>query len=211
VSKGLKLGIIGLVAVVLLACVIVFAVFNPGRSVEEVTGLVQGHSWSRSIEVEGLRDVAREDWRDRIPTGASLGRCTPKHRRTQDEPVPGATEVCGTPYVVNKGTGYGEVVQDCQYRIDDDWCSYTIQEWAKVDVITLEGADPNPRWPDLALSAQQRQGEREETYQVLFDIGERTVTYRTSDPDAFSRFQVGSRWLLRVNARGGAQPVEPVR
>ena len=33
---------------------------------------------------------------------------------------------------------------------------------------------------ELDLNAQQRQGDQNESYQVRFDIGERTVTYRTS-------------------------------
>ena len=211
-SKGLKIGIIGLLAVVLLACVIIFALFNPSSSpAKEVTGVVQDLSWSRSIEIEGLRDVSHEGWREQVPSGASLGRCTKKHHHTQDNPAPSATEVCGTPYVVDTGTGHGEVVQDCQYKVYADWCTYTTQEWAKVDVLNLQGNDPFPRWPDPVLSAQQRPGDRDETYRVLFDTGEQIVTYQTSDPNAFSRFQIGSQWLLRVNARGGAQPIEPTQ
>jgi hypothetical protein len=210
-SKGLRIGIIGGAAVVLLACVLLFAILNPWRSSEEVTGIVQGLSWSRSIEIEGLRDVSHEGWRDKVPADASLGRCTKKHHHTQDNPAPGAEEVCGTPYTVNTGTGHGEVVQDCQYKVYADWCTYTTQAWTRVDTVTVNGSDPLPRWPDPALNAQQRQGDRDESYQVLFDTGERTVTYRTSDPNAFSRFQVGSQWLLQVNARGGVRPIEPVQ
>jgi ribosomal protein L40E len=207
-SKGLKFGIIALAAFILLACVILFAVFNPFTPAQEIVGTVQGHSWSRSIAIEGLRDVSDEDWRDKIPAGARLGRCTEKLHHTQDHPAPGAEEVCGTPYVVNTGTGHGEVVQDCEYKVYADWCAYTTQQWTKVDVVTLEGEDRSPRWPDLALRAQQREGDRDESYQVRFDTGEEIVTYRTSDPDALNQFQVGSRWLLRVNARGGARPIE---
>lgn len=207
-SKGLKIALLGLVAVVLLACIIVFALFNPSNSAEEVTGVVQGMSWSRSVEIQELRQVSHEGWRDSVPANASLGRCTERLHHTQDDPAPGAKETCGTPYVVNKGTGYGEVVQDCRYQVYADWCTYTTQEWARADVIRLDGDDPFPRWPDPALSAQQRQGAREESYRVQFDTGERIVTYQTSDPDAFNRFEIGSRWVLRVNARGGAQPIE---
>ena len=209
--KGLALWLIGGVVLALLACVLLLTVFNPWRSAKEVTGVVQGLSWSRGIEIEGLRDVEHEDWRDKIPSNATLGRCTEKHYRTQDSPAPCAEEVCGTPYTVNTGTGHGEVVQDCEYKIYADWCTYTTQEWTKVDVVTVEGSDAFPLWPDPALSAQQRQGERTESYRVLFDIGDRTVTYKTSDPDVFSRFQVGSEWRMEVNARGGVRNVEPAQ
>jgi hypothetical protein len=207
--KGLGIGILGGVALVLLLCVLLFTVLNPWRSSEEVTGVVQGLLWSRSIEIEALRDVSHEGWRDEIPAEASLGRCTEKLHHTQDDPAPGAEEVCGTPYTVDKGSGYGEVVQDCQYRVYADRCTYTTQEWAKVDTLTLDGTDAFPRWPEPALSAQQRAGDRTERYQVRFDIGERSVTYKTSDPNVFGRLQVGSRWLLEVNARGGVRLVGP--
>jgi len=210
-SKGLKIGIIAGIALMLLACVILFTVLNPWRSTEQATGVVQGFSWSRSIEIEALRDVSDEGWRDKIPSGASVGRCTQKYHHTQDNPVPGAEEVCGTPYTVDKGSGYGEVVQDCQYKVYADWCTYTTQQWAKVDTITRDGTDAFPRWPDPALNARQRPGDRDETYRVFFDTGERTVTYRTSDPNEFSRFEVGEKWLLEVNTRGGARPIEPVQ
>ena len=210
-SKGLKIGLLGLVGLVLLACIVLFAIFNPSTPTEEAVGVVQYLSWSRSIVIEELREVSREGWRDSVPANASLGRCTERLHHTQDDPAPGAKEVCGTPYVVDKGSGYGEVVQDCRYQVYADWCSYTMQEWARGDVVTVEGEDAYPRWPDPALSARQRQGGREESYLVRFNTGERTVTYRTSDPNAFSRFQVGSEWVLKVNARGGAQPVEPAQ
>jgi ribosomal protein L40E len=207
-SKGLKIGILGGIALALLACVLLFALLNPWRSSEEVTGVVQGLSWSRSIEIEELRNVSHEDWRDEIPSGASLGRCTKKHHHTQDEPAPGADEVCGTPYTIDKGSGYGEVVQDCQYKVYADWCAYTTQVWTKVDVVTLRGDDPVPHWPNPALNAGRRQGDRDESYQIHFDTGEQVVTYKTSDPDAFSRYHIGSTWVLRVNARGAAKPIE---
>jgi hypothetical protein len=198
-------------ALVLLSCVIFFALLNPWNSTEEAVGRAVSLSWSRSITIEALRPVSREDWRDRIPPNASLGRCTSKLHHTQDEPAPGATEICGTPYVVDKGTGYGEVVQECRYQVYADWCAYTTQEWTKVDVLTLDGVDPYPQWPVPSLSAQQREGKRDERYQVVFDIGDRNVTYTTGDVDRFRRFEIGSRWRLEVNSRGGVRVIEPVR
>ena len=207
--KGLRVGLIAGGAFALLACVILFAILLPRTPAQEVTGTVQGLSWSRSIEIEGLHEVSHEAWRDSIPSDAQLGRCTQKVHHTQDDPAPGAKEVCGTPYVVDTGTGHGEVVQDCQYEVYADWCTYTTQEWAKVDVVTVEGDATSPRWPDPILNAQQRLGDRDESYQVYFDTGQEVVTYRTSDPDAFNQYPIGSTWLLRVNARGAASPIEP--
>jgi hypothetical protein len=117
--------------------------------------------------------------------------------------------VCGTPYTVDKGTGHGEVVQDCKYEVYAEWCSYTAQEWRPVAPLTLSGNDLNPRWPDTPLAANQRAGEREERYEVVFETEDKRYTYSTSDVNTFQRCQIGSRWVLQTNALGGVRSIEP--
>jgi ribosomal protein L40E len=204
-----RIGIIGLATAALLVCVVGFLIVRSISPAQEITAQVQDISWTRSIQILGLRDVTRENWRDEIPSGVSVGRCTKKQHHTQDEPAPQATEVCGTPYVIDQGTGRGEVVQDCKYLVYADWCQYTAQEWAEVDVVTLAGNDPLPRWPEPVLGAQQRQGNQDESYEVTFAGGGRTYTYTTSDPATFAQYQVGSRWVLKVGGLGGIRPVGP--
>jgi hypothetical protein len=201
--------ILGAVAAVVLACIVGFALFRLVNPDHEVTAHVQGVAWTRSIKIIGLQEVTRENWRDRIASGATIVRCTAKHHHTQDEPAPRATEVCGTPFVVDQGTGHGAVVQDCEYHVYADWCQYTAQEWRQVDVLTLAGNDTFPRWPEPALSAQQRQGDTEEIYQVTFGAGDQTYRYTTDDPAQFAQFHVGSRWTLRVSGLGGVTPIGP--
>ena len=153
--------------------------------------------------------MAKENWRDKIPSDVPLGRCTSKHHHTQDEPAPRSTEVCGTPYVLDQGTGHGAAVQDCEYHVYADWCEYKTLEWRQVDVLTLSGTNSLPQWPEPALSAQQRQGETEESYAVTFASDDQTYTYTTSDPDKFAQFQVGSQWVLKVGGLGGVAPIRP--
>jgi hypothetical protein len=196
-------------ALVLLVCVVGFALVRLSNPDQQITAQVQGVSWTHSVPVLGLREVTRENWRNRIPSGAILGRCTPRHHHTQDEPAPRATEVCGTAYVVDQGTGHGKVVQDCEYMVYEDWCQYATQEWYQVDVLSLSGNDAFPRWPDPVLSAGQRLGDRDATYQVMFFSGEQTYTYTTNDPAQLGRFEVGSRWVLQVGGLGGVRPIEP--
>jgi ribosomal protein L40E len=204
--------LIGVVAVAVLACVGIIALIAfSSLTKEEVSGWVEEVSWERTIVLEGLQDVTKEDWRDEIPSDVQVGRCIKKHHHTQNDPAPNATEVCGTPYTVDTGTGHGEVVQDCEYEVYADWCQYQAKEWGQVDVVTLSGQDLNPAWPVLSLDAEQREGEHQETYKVVFETEKKRYVYETSDPDSFARFQVGSRWKLSVNALGGVRPVEPVR
>jgi ribosomal protein L40E len=176
---------------------------------QDVTGIVQSLAWTRSVGVEQLGPVSHNDWRDQVPSGAVLGTCTQKVRRTQDSPAPNAEKVCGTPYTVDKGSGYGEVKQDCKYQVKDDWCEYTVKEWKAIEPVKLTGTDMNPRWPEVQLNADQREGQRQESYKIIFDADGRDYTYSTGDAAEFAKCQVGSRWILKVNTFGVVNAIEP--
>ena len=208
-SKLKQIVILSAMGLFLLACVIGFFVIRMMNPDQEVTAQVQGVSWSRSIRILEQREVIKENWRDSIPSDVPLGRCTPKRHHVQDEPAPRATEVCGTPYVVDQGTGHGAAVQDCEYHVYADWCEYKTLEWSQVDVLTLSGDDSFPQWPVPALSAQQRQGDTDESYRITFASSDQTYTYQTGDLAQFAQFQVGSSWVLKVGGLGGVYPIRP--
>jgi ribosomal protein L40E len=214
-AKGGKsrLLVAGLVAIPLLAIVACIALIVITRVLptQEVVGQVRALEWTREIEIEELQPVTREDWADEIPSQAAPGTCTQKYHHTQDEPAPKATEVCGTPYTLDTGTGQGKVVKDCQYRVYAEWCEYTTEEWRQVDPATLSGNDLNPRWPELRLAGRQREGKREEQYAVTFDTEDRSYTYHTSDVDRFLQYEIGSRWILEVNALNNVRSTKPAR
>ncbi|MCB0194384.1 MAG: zinc ribbon domain-containing protein [Anaerolineae bacterium] len=195
------------VALAAFICVAAF-IFLSGRT-EEITGTVNNVTWTRTIVIEGLVPVEREAWRNNIPAEAIIGACSPQVRRTQDNPAPNAREICGTPYTVDTGSGFGEVVQDCQYQIYDDYCDYTVQEWRPIDEAEIQGNDFSPRWPALSLAAGQREAGRDETYRVHFRTEEGNFTYTVRDPTAFSRFQSGTRWILEVNTFNNVTAVTP--
>ena len=175
----------------------------------DVVGTVKDVTWMRSVAVEALGPATYQTWRDQVPRDATLGRCIDKVRRTQDQPTARSREVCGTPYTKDTGSGYGEVVQDCKYEVYDDWCDYTVMEWQRVDALVLEGADLNPRWPQPQLATDQRAGERAEKYEITFDADGKTYTYTTGDSNLFSRCEIGSRWILKVNQLGSVTAIEP--
>jgi hypothetical protein len=179
---------------------------------KDASGRVESVQWTRSIGVEALGPVTHQDWRDQIPAGAIIGTCTQKVRSTQDQPAPGANEICGTPYTVDKGTGYGEVVQDCRYEIYDESCSFTVDEWRKVDEISLNGDDFYPSWPDTgSLTGNQRPGKREESYEIFFSVDGKDYTYSTTDEDQFMQCRIGSRWTLKINTLGSVTDIEPAQ
>ncbi len=200
-----------IILVALLLCVIggciTMAVLS--SRTEAMTGTVESVAWTRNISIEELRPVEHEEWEADIPAEAIVGTCTSKVHHTQDDPTPGAKEVCGTPYTVDEGSGYGEVVQDCQYEVYAQWCKYTVEEWQEVDKATLSGSDFNPRWPQPSLAAGQREKAREEIYKVTFSTEKGEYVYTTSNEALFKQAEPGSRWLLEINTFGRVTNIEP--
>jgi ribosomal protein L40E len=193
-SCGTIAAILGGAAVLILA-----VVFILGSRTKDVVGRVQEVSWKRSIAIEALGPVEHEDWRTDVPSQASILSCDSKVHHTQEQAAPNAEKVCGTPYTVDTGSGYGEVVQDCMYEVYADWCKYTVEEWKAADVSELEGQDLAPRWPALQLAADQREGQRDESYKCVFNVDGKILSYAARDVDDFQRCEIGSRWTLEVN------------
>ncbi len=208
---GRKLPVIGIVLGAVVLCVLaVGAILLLGRT-EDLQGQVLGRQWTRSVTIEELGPVQLQDWRDELPSGAQAQSCELKYRTTSDEPAAVSTEVCGTPYTVDTGGGYGEVVQDCTYEVYDEWCEYTAQEWHMVNTATSSGSDLNPAWPQLTLSESQRAGDESETYEVTFQTPQGVYEYTPTDVAEYAQFETGSDWILRVNALNAVVSVEPAR
>lgn len=200
--------IYAIVAVVVIACAALAFLF---LRTDEVVGEVTGAEWERIIVVEGLGPVEKENWREEIPAEANILECEDRLYETQDEPAPDAREVCGTPYTVDEGSGFGQVVQDCEYEIYEPWCEYTVQEWVTVDEEVTTGSGFSPQWPEMQLGADQRAGEEEENYYCYFDADGEDYTYTTSSLENYRRCEIGSRWTLNVNAMGGVVSIEPAQ
>jgi DNA-directed RNA polymerase subunit RPC12/RpoP len=201
---------------VVAACIGFFVLFS---RTTDVTAKVETITWKRSVRIEQLVPITGEDWRDEIPVGAVVGNCTEKERGSESHFTGETREVCGTPYTVDTGTGYGEVAQDCETEkiyenipVYDDYCSFTATVWQSVDGLSLTGNDLSPRWPEANLtSSSQREAGREESYEVVFDADGKTYTYTTNDLAEFTQFQIGSRWVLNVNALDAIMSVEPLQ
>ncbi len=195
--------------VLVAACIFIFSLIQRGQQTSQVRGVVQSVNWERIIPIEALVEVEYQAWRDEVPGGVSLGACREQMRYESADPQPNSEEICGTPYTVNQGSGYAEVVQDCVYRVYDDYCSYTQPEWRVVDTARVSGADLNPRWPELSLAQGQRQGEKlQESYTIVFTVDGQQYSYPVNSLEAFDDFQPGSEWNLTVNGFGDLVGVE---
>ncbi len=175
----------------------------------EVIGEVDSLAWERSVAVEALRAVDREAWRDEVPAAGDLGACREEYRYTSQDPVANSIEVCGTPYTLDTGSGYGEVVQDCVYEVYDDLCSYTAEEWTVVDTAVSSGAAGLPAWPSLSLAVNERQGEQTESYTVVFQTDDGRYTYTPASASEFTAFSIGSRWILEISGFGSISSLQP--
>jgi len=201
--------LLGLGALILIGCLIVGLFLMRGGGTQTASAVVQDVYWSRSVAVETLGLVEAEDWYENIPGGAQLGDCRNEYRGTSDQPVANSVEVCGTPYTVDTGGGYGEVVQDCVYEVYDDWCEYLVEDWQVVDTLSASGYDLNPYWPSASLAGGQRQGQAEEQFTVVFATDDGRYEYQAQDADEFSMFAIGSTWEIEVDGSGNLTSISP--
>ena len=200
--------ILGILALVIVCGAIAWFAILSTRT-EAVTGRVQRVGWERTIPIEAIVPVSYSAWIDQVPDEAQLGTCRQDIRYVQDVPAPNSEEVCGTPYTVDEGSGYAEVVQDCQYYVYDDYCDYSVQEWRQVDLAKASGSDTTPDWPDPFLEAGQRLGSsQDETYVIYFSTSDGNYTYTTSDFTLFQSAQPGTEWDLNINSFGSLISIE---
>ena len=176
---------------------------------DEISGTVTNVAWERSVAIEAFQTVTDQAWWDEVPEDAEVVSCSQEFRFTSNDPQPNATEVCGTPYVEDTGTGVGEVVQDCTYEVYDDYCEYRSMQWVVVDTTTESGNDLSPIWPSPTLTGEQRLGERAEDYVITFSSDDTSYTYETTNSDLFLQARIGSEWLLNVNQLNAVQSIEP--
>lgn len=209
----LPIGLIAVAGIVLVAACIIVAVLmgRGGGPAEQVSGRVSDTAWKRVILVQALLPVQRQDWRPNIPGDANLGNCQERLYETLDEPAPGSVEVCGTPYIEDTGTGVGEVVQDCQYEVYEEYCDYTALGWQAIAPIVLSGEGLDPVWPGQRLNDQQREAGREEEYVVTFQTEAGPVDFTVSSLQQFQQFTQGSQWTLELDGRGRVVGVEPAQ
>ena len=204
----LPLAILALV----LICLVGFFFMAAVRT-SDVQAVVQDINWTRSVPIEQLQQATGEGWRNEIPADARNVTCQPKFHHTQPDPVtdPNVTaeEVCGTPYVVDQGSGYGKVVRDCEYQVYADYCRYSYAAWQPYTTKTATGHDLNPYWPQIYLGPNQREGARSETYEVVFDADGKLYRYHVRDATDLSLYEKGSHWTLTISGLGGVASVKP--
>ncbi len=161
---------------------------------------VTGHTWQRTVEVEKYETVEETAWRDEVPTGARIQSCH-KAKRSTEKVQDG--ETCKT---VKKDNGDGtfKKVEECKPKyvdkpVKDDECTYEIDKWAtdRTERAAGNSVADTPRWPDVKLSAKEREGQRSEAYVVTFDVEGDDASCATSQ-ERWQSLAVGSQWTAQV-------------
>lgn len=200
--------IFGILALLLLCGAIAFF-FMRGSRTEETRAEVIDAYWERSVIILAPLPSQRNAWRDQVPAGAANVSCTLRERGRSTFQTQNSKQVCGTPYIVDQGSGFGEVVQDCVYIVYDDYCSFTVIALLPLRTVVESGRDANPRWPQPQLASDQQLGQRNETYQVVFDVDGKRFTVPVRDVNEYQRYRIGSEWQVEVNGFGSIVSIQP--
>jgi hypothetical protein len=178
---------------------------------EDLVGQVAAVEWQTVVEIEELGPVARQGWQDQIPDEAEVGACRERVRSVEpNEPVGrDYNKVCGTPYTIDTGSGVGEVVQDCQYEVLDQYCEYTVEEWQVVQQAVETGNNLSPFWPEPQLGQNQRLGEQSDRYVVVFETPGGQYEYTVNSLEQYQQFQIGSEWVLTLNGFNQIVDLQP--
>jgi hypothetical protein len=176
---------------------------------KEVAMTVTGHRWAVVQEVEEYREVTEEAWRNEVPTGARQISCQMKQRSTKSV---ADGEDCKVEKV-DKGDGTFEEVKKCtprtrQQGVDDEFCRFQIDRWAKVEELTAKGAGLDVAWPTVPPSKVQRgygarrAGAKRGTYTIDLDDGKHK-RYCDLGEGTWKKYKDGQKIKAKVRASSG--------
>lgn len=198
---------------------------------------VESMSWERSVVVEELQTVVEEGWElpegaRLISQSEEIREFNPvivgyetKERQVSERVQVGErTYVCGER---DLGNGFFEDIEctepvyETQQRTETyeepvyqqvpvyaTKYEYEIDRWVATRTEREAGDDNQPYWPELALQPNEREGEREEAYSIVFRDGD-GERYELPFPyEEWITFESRGQYTLQVNGLGQATGVE---
>lgn len=198
-----------LILVLLAVCVFGLFLLISMLRTDKITATVSSTRWERAVIVEYYQLTRDSDWAANIPLDATIRDCSLKYHYDSDEPAENSEEVCGEPYTVDTGTGVGQVVQDCYYKVYEEYCSYEAMRWTYGETLRLSGTDLNAVWPAANLTSTERIGQATETYTIWFSAGSKQYDLQTTDYALYQQAVPGSEWSLQVNKLGAVTAATP--
>ena len=193
------IGVVGLLAIVL---------WWRCRTVE-VSMQVTGHRWATAITVEEYREVEREAWQDELPGGARDVRCHTAQRPTRQVEAPPSCRRVQR----DNGDGTFSEVEECtpQTRsepVDDERCSYTVDDWLEVSTAAQEGRGLTLAWSEVrglggSGRGARRTGARKATYTLELSDGKKSSTCDV-DEEVWRKYTDGQQVKAKVRKASGA-------
>jgi hypothetical protein len=186
---------------------LVFAIWWLFLRTKDAQVTVAAHHWERSVAIEEFGNQEETAWRDAVPTDASPPLCVRKQRSTKKVPD---GEECHIERV-DKKDGTFEQLNKCKpkYRsepVEDDWCTYTVRRWKKIDEARVKGDGTSPTWPaqippadTVATFGAKRSGPRSEKLILDFGGGK---TCEVGDA-TWRKYTDGQKAKVEVRARSG--------
>ena len=193
-KKGINKWVAGGIGAFLLMCcaalIMMFAL--PTRTLD---GTVSSVYWKTSVPVQEVHAVRHSDESGSPPSDAYDVSCrTDSHEVCEDK-------------TIDKGNGYAEVVTDCR-TVNEQYCSYTEDEWQTIQTYDLEGYDLDPQYASPSYSTDQRLGSSSADFKVTFSTSDGDMVYSTGSETEFRKYQPGTQWKLKLNAIGSIIGVE---
>lgn len=178
---------------------------------KDVHVLVEGHAWTREIDVERMAPRRDSSWCDSMP-GDAYGVSRSREVRSHNQIPDG--QVCSDRQTDN-GDGTFSVSTECRtkYRSEpvyDDKCYYTVDRWGLDRTERATGQGLSPAWPAVSVSGGScngctRQGSRREELTVRLRGRDQKTWTCGLDDGRWRRIVDGLETVMRVRViTGGA-------
>jgi hypothetical protein len=200
--------IIGVIVVLAILCGVLSLVWTESKDVT-----VDGHSWTRSIDIEEYQRTNSKNWQDKIPRAAIKGTCitkknpdkTIKVEDGQDCQIEKQDKGDGTYTETEKcTTKYKEIPQD------DLWCNYQLDEWKVKDTKKALANDLEPKWPEINITTCSltqlgcmRQGSKTEEYLIVLKDPEGNDHECGFAESKWKSISVGTKKTMEFRKLGG--------
>ncbi len=86
----------------------------------------------------------------------------------------------------------------------DTWYIFKSWAWVEADSETLTGEDFNAKWPKIDVDEENREGEKNEEYTIIFEDNKgKQYTYITDNYDEYKKYKIGSSWKIVIDNETG--------
>jgi hypothetical protein len=168
---------------------------------------VSAHRWETAVAIEEFKEVEESAWKNEAAKDGTAMRCISKQRSSKQ--IPDGEECHIEKH--DKKDGTFEQVNVCKTKyksepINDDWCTYTVRRWKKVDELKANGNGMAMAWPanvppsdNLPILGNKRAGAKTEKH--IVDFGKKGSC--DVSEAMWKKLSDGQKVKIEVRARSG--------